>query len=226
MAVTFDAAGSVAFGSSASAATITYTWSHTAAVGSLVLIYPAVMFSAALPAGLSGTITYGGVTVPLLRPVMSLSGTSSGALFVFAIANPLTGAQTISCTISWTGAVNYYKGGVSVSYKGVGAIGQIVTNSANSTAATVTGQSQLGRLTHGQIAMYATQSGFNQTSRVVTSPSALIGSQNAGDASAAKSVFSATGSSAQPWFATAIDLIPGRNFGMPLKQAVQRAALV
>lgn len=224
--ITFDAAGSLAFGALLNSTTTgAVTWSHTAAAGALAFIYPAVLFST-LPSGLTASVTYGGVTVNAIAPVLTNSGANSAAVWVFAISKPLTGAQTISCTMSWTGAANYYVGGISMSYKGVGAIGQLETNNGQVTAMTVTGQSQLGRLTTGQITTFSSQSGFSQTSRVATSGTGFVGAQIGGDGLAAQSVFSATSGSTNPWVATAIDLIPGRNFGMPLNQSVQRAALV
>jgi hypothetical protein len=116
MAVAFDA---VSNGQGASSYSYTHTPSAT----------PTAVLVAATNDGRSLTLTYGGTSMPLLASVSSPDATTTQ--WLFGLANPAAGAQSVSLT--WTGTTQTDVGTITVtgSLLTAAAFGTPITNSGN-----------------------------------------------------------------------------------------------
>lgn len=209
MTVAFDAVGAGnRVNGAATPANI--TWSHTATgVNRIVLVSIAVYVSTDTTAytTFTRTVTYGGQAMASLGGVNNATppGGQSGWIELFYLFNPPTGAQTCSVTVAKTGLALYVDAN-SVSYTGVGLIGTLQTVAGNSAGPAISGVvSAAGNRVVNVLEINSSINLYNQTQRYTNGH--LFGNQIIGDAPGAASVgFSASGGSAQPWAALAVDL--------------------
>jgi hypothetical protein len=110
--IAFDAVGT---GANASGASI--TWSHTAASGAYVIA------AIEVAVGTPTSVTYGGVAMTLLKTQTANNNSSNGALWVYGLASPPTGVQSVIASLPAGNAAS----GNSVSYLGVASVGTIPT---------------------------------------------------------------------------------------------------
>lgn len=118
MAVTFDAVGPGSSGSSAPSGNppAALTWSHTIS-GSNRLVVVTAIVSASTDAGISLSVTFGGVAMNATGAIHSNNSTV-GFMQMFWLIAPATGAQTVSVS-GTAGSVSYRFYGGSVSFNGV-----------------------------------------------------------------------------------------------------------
>ena len=229
MAVAFDVAASYTWPSgSATGTSTTWSWSHTAKQNALVL--PVVCWyssNTTLPSSFAFTPPAGFSQLQS----WNISG-SFGAVVCGLFAGLGTGAaQTLAFSASWTNSLSYYHGASSVSYTGVGAIGQQPGASGNgsSSAMSIAVPSAKGHTpvafhcyVYGAIAP-SSVTGNNRVSNNDTSWTygGITIADTAGNGPT--TTLSASEGSTYPWISMGIDLIPGGGFVR--SQAVQRALL-
>lgn len=121
MAVAFDAVGPSSSGTGNATAgatgTQTVTWTHTAGSGANRYVVVGVSNGETGNAGTDTyTVTYGGTAMTLIGSVLS-NNTQFGAARLYGLANPATGASTVSVQVAGTGTKTINCG--SISFTGV-----------------------------------------------------------------------------------------------------------
>lgn len=134
MAVTFDAVGPSASGTSGTSSPL--TWSHTCASGDTELLVGVTVDSAS-DSGLTVAVTYNGVSMTSVKRWESGgTGASYGWLQVFSLPSPPTGsAYTVSASVSGTGSFDVITGG-SLSFAGSTALSAATTADSAGAGAT------------------------------------------------------------------------------------------
>ena len=140
MAVAFDAVGPSSAGTGS--ATSPLTWTHTCAAGATELMVGATIFTGST--NVITAVTYNSVSMSLVGFTQSGAG-GAGGVAMYHLANPSSGANTVSVT--FTGGNNTNAG--SMSFTGSSGLGTAVTNTAN--AASVSA-SVAGTTTGGMVA--------------------------------------------------------------------------
>jgi hypothetical protein len=181
------------------------SWSHTLAANANEIFVVLNVTPDAAGAGISPTCEVGATPMSLIE-TYSFTGTYGAYIYVFAFANPPTGAQTITWTVSGDSFVS----GVSASFFGVTATGTPAGASGSGTALT---QSATGSTAQFLLQMFAQSAGagtitsYNQGVIDYEAGSAarhnplLVGyAPGAGSATS----FSAIASASDPWAAVAI----------------------
>jgi hypothetical protein len=222
MAVTFDAiGGGLATTSSGTASPYNVTWSHTATGSDRAVILSvggARVAAGGLPAGAA---TYGGVSMTQLGAMMTNNaGSGSYWMFFFGLLAPATGAQTVSVTITASGA-NLGLEGNSMSYAGVGSIGSVSSAfgaTGTTMTHTVTGSATNNMIVQSFVAENSTAAligSYNRTSRFSYAARSWSPAVLGGDAAGAASVaFTGTKSlSSTKWSSYAVDLVAGTQGG-------------
>jgi hypothetical protein len=212
--VAYDAVGAGATANSGSVSSL--SWSHTVGASATAVVVLVASYEL-------GTIsaTFGGTTMTNLgSQSANNAGNTAGAVVMFGLLNPPTGAQTVN--VSFGGTLPIVAAGNSTSYTGVGAFSSVATGSGS----TSTAMSQSVSSGTGQMALTAfavmnggsggagTIASFNQTQRYNASPAdgSVAGVALAfGDAAGAATVSFTAADSAAHFSA---------NIGVSLQQAV------
>jgi hypothetical protein len=219
--VTYDTAGAT----SPHGTTSPQTWIHVNS-GNCVLVWSVNASSVSNPVT---AVTYGGVTLPLIK-AQQTTGTGGGVA-VYGLAGPTvpTGSNTVSVTYT-TGGADQISGSVSAS--GAGSIGTPV--SAASSVAVASFSVTLPSTTAGGLVVVGTSYGgntgsgvFSGTNGVTIRVSDVVSSTQAADNMAAGTVASAGGSQTAGvsdsagndlWAMAAVELLPASTSGLGVPQ--------
>jgi hypothetical protein len=209
--VTFDAAGAGSSGSDLNSVTI--TWSHTASGDSRAVVVGLRWAHTAGVGSPTRTVTYG-VTPMTSIGVIGLNNAAITALNgtyheFFGLLAPPTGVQTVSLTVSRTGALSVAVTGSSVSYVEVSAFGS-VASVAGTEAGTALSQTVSSAVHEMVVQMFSTASGaiggYDQTLRFDDGANGFV----IGDARGAASVpFIASRANGVDYAGLAVRLAPG-----------------
>lgn len=196
--VVFDAAGA---GDSDTSSPLSY--SHTIDGNAIVAFVHTV---STLQTQHPVSVTVGGVSMVSLAAVLwrNVAPGGSDAWFTaLGLLNPPQGAQTVTATIGTSGTLHMN----SVSYKNVSAFGARVTNTVNSTSASLSVPSDASQMVAQAFTSLGAFSAYNKTQRFNDAPLSSSG-MVIGDAVGAASLsFTATTASG-PWGAIGVPLIP------------------
>ena len=224
MAIAFDAVGTA---STKTATPWSTSGSHTAVNGAadtVVLVCVTFGGTATItPANAARSVTFGGVACEFVGYSYIGSGLNGGFNAFYALFGPPTGAQTVAVTVTPTTGGPVILRTNTVSYTGVGAIGEIFSSAGSSTAPSVTCVSAVGRvLVHLGFVASTTLTGYSQTARYtnVTTHSTVIG-----DAAGASSVTFSFTSANQIWGNVVVELIPSPDSGVVRQRSLVEASL-
>jgi hypothetical protein len=220
MTVLFDAVGAgntavVGFNPS-----VNTTWTHTSLGAALVGLTS--LNNGEAPSAETSAVTYGGVA---MNRLLEIDIGTQTFVELWGLLKPLSGAQTVSVTVTGPGNTGRAVVASSVSYTGVRAFGAVTTNSGNSAASSLTVAANPGEMIVNAVGSGVTQSSYSQTQRYNQIVSGNAADLVIGDALGAASVNFATALSSSFWASGAVRLLPILGKPMNLNQSMQRASL-
>lgn len=221
MAIAYEATGSGAIDSTSP---FSLSWTHNSAGGANTVVIIGLMFLGSGPMSMNSStrsVTYGSTPASFLG-YSALQG--GGFTALYAVWNPASGSQTITATASSsTGGPLMFKGG-SISYTGVGAIGEVNGTDGTGPTVTQTAVSASGRRLVHVAGSASTIASYSQTARYTEATTyAFV----MGDAVGAASVtFSYTTGSGVIWGSSIVELFPATDSGSTRFASIGESALV
>jgi hypothetical protein len=201
MAVAFDA-----FGAGGNTTASPTTWSHTASTSTNSVVVAVVSWTGTLYTSCSAT--YGGTTMTQIASLPYNNSGTSSRLLAFYLLSPATGAQTVSITVTVSGATptagtTTRLQGNTISYTGVTGIGNAFTAfGTTGTTMSMNSASYKGMMMN-VFANSGTTSpsgtGVGYTSTLANGASGNYAILGYATDNASSTTFSATMSSAAPW---------------------------
>ena len=224
MAIAFDAVGTA---NTDSATPWSTSGSHTAAnsnADTVVLVCCQFLgTSTIIPENAARTVTLGGANCDFVGYGYVGTPATGGFNVFYAKWAPAAGAQTVAVSVTPSAGGPVILRTNTVSYTGVGAIGEIFASAGASTTPSVVATSATGRtLVHLGSVAGTTLTGYSQTSRYTntTTHSMVIG-----DAAGASSVTFSFTSGNQIWGNAVIELLPSPDSGVVREQAIAEGSL-
>lgn len=184
MAVAFDAVGPSAAGQGQTGGASPLTWSHTCSGSDRALIVGVVLASSA-DGAINTTATYNGVSMNSVAGEVHSNAATMGYAEMFVLANPASGTNTVSVTI--TGATVEGLECGSVSFTGADQANPIAhqaTATGNSTSATVAVTSATDNMVVDLVACGTSIGASNQTSRWLLNRNSSTAAGNGAQATA------------------------------------------
>ena len=147
------------------------TWNHTVTTGSNTLLVVGVFVSSATPQPTTTAVTYNGVAMTKAVSKQVTGATALTEVSIWILANPTTGTNQVSATISSSGLTPHF-GGASTSYMGVQQ--SSVADAFGSTSGSTTGAKTLTFTTSAQNAwIFALGSNIATTGPTLTATQTL-----------------------------------------------------